>query len=374
MPPLGYLALTESDREPTPPTAEGEALDASAGGFTIQLDPASGAIRSLTGPDGKERVKPSDWSGLNQFVYAKGKPEQLELAQATLTRSRREKLPGIGTRLIAERTLDHFSSLVSIMTLYDDLPCVDIENRIVKTRTLQSEALYVAFPFAFTKPTVEAEVPLGRTTVDRDWSCQTHWVWVREGTEGILWSAPDTPLFTLNDLHRGVRRTVVPDGTLFAYAMNNYWQTNYAASQEGAATFRFRLSLLAPGDAAEPVRRGWAACDPLYVSKPYTNDGPGPLIRKDRALFFADKSVMIVGAKAADDGDGAIVKLLDVSGQARAVGLWPAAFQFRLARRANLVEQNGDAIPVGGDGRASVDVAAWGVAAARLFTPAEASG
>src|SRR5205823_12749528 len=36
------------------------------------LDQASGAIRSLTGPDSKERVKPSDWSGLNQLVYARG--------------------------------------------------------------------------------------------------------------------------------------------------------------------------------------------------------------------------------------------------------------------------------------------------------------
>jgi len=98
------------------------------------------------------------------------------------------------------------------------------------------------------------------------------------------------------------------------------------------------------------------------------------LIAKDRALFYADKSVMIVGAKAADDGDGVVVKLLDVAGQARAVGVWPAAYAFKLARRTNLVEQNGDAIPVAGDGRASVDLTAWGVAAARLFTPGEASG
>jgi len=38
------------------------------------------------------------------------------------------------------------------------------------------------------------------------------------------------------------------------------------------------------------------------------------------------------------------------------------------------VEQNGEAITVSGDGRASLDLAAWGVAAARLFTPGEASG
>jgi alpha-mannosidase len=402
VPPLGYVALTESDRTPRPPSADGDALEASAGGFTVKLDGASGAIRSLAGPDGKERVKTSEWSGLNQLIYARGgersalwtsgnrddlkNPPQLEITQARFTRSRREKLPGIGVRLITERALDGFpgGAITSSVTLYDELPWVDVENRITRTPTFAKEALYVAFPFAFIKPVVEVEVPLGRMTVERDqqpgscrdWYCHTHWVWLHEGNEGLLWSAPDTPLFTLNDLFRGQwRRSIVPDGTLFAYAMNNYWHTNYAAAQGGgrAVTFRFRISLLAPGDVAEPVRRGWAACDPLYVSPPYTNEAPGPLITKDRALFYADKNVMIVGAKSADDGEGAIVKLLDVSGQARAVGVWPAAYAFKLARRTTLVEQNGDPLPVGSDGRASIDLPAWGIGTTRLFTPAEGS-
>ena len=399
VPPLGYVALTESDRSAQPPASDGEALEASAGRFTVTLDGASGAIRSLTGPDGKERVKASEWSGLNQLIYARGgarsalwttgdrndlknAPPQLDITQARFVRCRREKLPGIGVRLVIDRALDGFPAIVSTVTLYDELPWVDVENRITKTPTLAKEALYVAFPFAFTKPTVEVEVPLGRMTVDRDqqpgscrdWYCHAHWVWLREANEGLLWSAPDTPLFTLNDLFRGQwRRSIVPDGTLFAYTMNNYWHTNYAASQGGTVTFRFRMSLLAPGDAAEPVRRGWAACDPLYVSPSYTNDAPGPLITKDRALFYADKNAMVVGAKLADDGEGVIVKLLDVAGQARAVGIWPAAYAFKLARRTTIVEQNGDPIAVGSDGRASIDLPAWGIGAARLFSSAEGS-
>lgn len=192
----------------------------------------------------------------------------------------------------------------------------------------------------------------------------------------MLWSAPDTPLFTLGDVFRGAwRRHVEPDGTLFAYAMNNYWPTNFAAAQGGDVSLRFRLSLLAPGaGAAEPVRSGWAASDRLYVSARFTNPVAGPLIAKDSALFLADGGALVLAAKRADDGDGAIVKLLDVTGTARSVGVWPAGYSFVQARRANLVEMSGDAIAMAPDHHATLDLPAWGVVAARLFTPQEAAG
>jgi hypothetical protein len=400
VPPLGYLAVKPTARAPVPPIDEGDALEAAAGGFHVRLDPATGALASWTGPDGKERVKSSAWTGLNQLLHVVGGARTalwttwdrdtlrtaptLDVAAATRTASRRLRLPGIGTRLEITRALRGCTAVVSLVTLYDELPWIDIENRLTKTATLEKEALYAAFPFAFTRPVVELEVPLGRMTAEqgqqpgacRDWYCHTHWVWLHEAQDGILWSAPDAPLFTLNDLFRGVwRRAVAPDGTLFSYAMNNYWHTNYAARQGGDVVFRYRLSLLPPGgDPAEPVRRGWAACDPLRVSPAYENAAPGPLIARDSALTLADQGVLVVGAKPADDGEGAIVRLLDVRGAARTVGIWPAALGFQLARRTNLVEMNGDALTVGGDHRVNVELRAWGVAAARLFTPRETTG
>src|SRR6184192_1210170 len=402
VPALGYLALAERAGTPNPPQDGGTALEAQTGSFHVVLDPETGAIRSLTGADGRERVKPGAWSGLNELVYVTGgaasalwtdgarehlaAAPELSVATARLDSARRERLPGIGVRLVIARKLDGFAAITSVVTLYDELPWIDIENRLVKTATLAKEALYVAFPFAFTKPTVEVEVPLGRMTVEqdqqrgscRDWYCHTHWVWLHEGAEGVLWSGPDTPLFTLNDLCRGQwRRRIEPDGTLFAYTLNNYWHTNYAARQGGEYTCRFRISLLgaAPGgDAAEPVRRGWAACEALHVSPPYTNAAAGPLGAQGVALSIPDAGVLVVGAKPGDDGEGAIVKLLDVAGAARGVPVGPAAFEFREARRTNLVEMNGDAIAVGPDHRVTLELPARGVAAARLFTPREAAG
>ena len=82
----------------------------------------------------------------------------------------------------------------------------------------------------------------------------------------------------------------------------------------------------------------------------------------------------VVGAKPADDGTGAVVKLVDVAGSARAVGVSPAAYTFRAARRANFVEMTGDALPLAPDGHAAVDVSAWGTATLRLFTPQQRVG
>src|SRR3989441_892985 len=173
---------------------------------------------------------------------------------------------------------------------------------------------------------------------------------------------PATPLFTLNGLFRGQwRRRLEPDGTLFAYAMNNYWHTNYAARQGGEFACRFRLSILPPGgDPAEPVRRGWAACDPLYVSGRYENAAAGPLITKDAALFVGDKGAMVVGAKPADDATGAIVKLLDVAGAGRAAGGGAPPPTVPAARPAPPREVNTGAGPPAPAGRAAGRPAAGG--------------
>ena len=401
VPALGYVALRRAQRTPRPPIDEGEALDAQAGPLAVRLDPATGAIASFTGADGRERVRRSPWSGLNQLLYVRGgersalwtspdraglnTPPVLDIAQAVAKAVRRERLPGIGVRLRVTRQIAGLETLESTVTLYNNLPFVDIENQLTKPETLQKEALYAAFPFAVTDPVVQVEVPLGRMTVEldqqpgscRDWYCHTHWVSLADADASagsVVWSGPDTPLVTFNDIVRGAwRGSLKPDGTLFAWVLHNYWSSNFPARQGGALRHRFRISLSGAGDPVEPVRRGWSACDPLRVSEPYESGTPGPLLEKDRALFFSDPGVLLVGAKPADDGDGVVLRLLDVARSARPASVWPAAYRYTQARRVNLVEMNEAPLSVAADGRVTFLVPRAGVAALRLFTPREGS-
>ena len=75
----------------------------------------------------------------------------------------------------------------------------------------------------------------------------------------------------------------------------------------------------------------------------------------------------------ADDGDGVVLRLLDVARNARPASVWPAVCRYTQARRVNLVEMNEALLPVAADGRVTFMVPRAGVASLRLFTPREGS-
>ena len=54
--------------------------------------------------------------------------------------------------------------------------------------------------------------------------------------------------------------------TVFLYAMNNYWHTNYKADQSGKVTFDVYLKFnKQPFDAAQANRFGYDCTEPLFV-------------------------------------------------------------------------------------------------------------
>src|SRR5205809_36892 len=52
-------------------------------------------------------------------------------------------------------------------------------------------------------------------------------------------------------------------GTIFSYVMNNYWDTNYRASQGGYFKFRYVVTSAPSTDMKYLSRRGWEEMTPL---------------------------------------------------------------------------------------------------------------
>jgi hypothetical protein len=164
---------------------------------------------------------------------------------------------------------------------------------------------------------------------------------VSNATFGVSLAALDSPLIEVgamtderlvNDGPRAWRTKTAPGSTLYAYAMNNYWHTNYKADQAGPITLRFRLR---PHAAFDPVtlRRFSAEADqPLLVSPvterepavraPFQVVGPGVVLSSLRPLpdgrleaTLYNASARVVTARLAGVRPGSTMTLIDAEGR-----------------------------------------------------------
>ena len=131
---------------------------------------------------------------------------------------------------------------------------------------------------------------------------------------------------TLGDIARGTwpEEFGQRPGAIFSYVMNNYWNTNYAACQGGEFTFRY---VLTSGKDLEPPflsRLGREEMSPLETDEITWLDksaiSPRPL-NSDQGSFLRvnQPDVVLVTWKMAEDGEGTVMRFLDVAGKESAV-------------------------------------------------------
>jgi hypothetical protein len=102
-----------------------------------------------------------------------------------------------------------------------------------------------------------------------DWQTAQHWVEFSGEDARVVWSPVEAPLVQFGDINTGkwLKKLEIMNPWFFSYAMNNYWMTNFKASQGGPATFRYSLTSRAGGpDAVRSTRFGWEVHTPLLAS------------------------------------------------------------------------------------------------------------
>ena len=172
VPACGYrvLKLGPPGQRRKAESAEGNVIESRA--YRIKFDSASGGIASIIDKDsGRELVDAKAPYRLNEYLYVAGGkgtrivengPEpKLTISTPQKATLRREKLGDLGERMVIETSAAMTPTIVSVVTVWNDVKRIDIENRLTKTQTYDKEAVYFAFPFAATKPTFRYEIPAG---------------------------------------------------------------------------------------------------------------------------------------------------------------------------------------------------------------------
>jgi alpha-mannosidase len=103
----------------------------------------------------------------------------------------------------------------------------------------------------------------------------------------------------------------IESSTLYSWAQNNHWFTNYKADQPGVTTFRYALRPHRGGyHAVEAARFGLESTRPL-VSVLAHPDRPVP----GTLLAVSSPDVLVETVKVSEDGGALVVRLFGVSGR-----------------------------------------------------------
>jgi alpha-mannosidase len=345
--------------------------------YRVTFDPAAGAIGSIYDKQlGKELVNAAGPYRLNQYLYVSGGEgsqivylgSSYPLAKLTIATSNPGRVTAVhktsyGQILTYQTSGRDAPSITTDVILFDRQKQIEFVNHLQKTPETHKEAIYFAFPFALSQPDFTYEIQNGWVDPSRnilkggslEWFTVQHWVRVRGSEFSAAVIPVDAPLVSLGDINRGTwpEKFKPKSATIFSYALNNYWHTNYYRIQGGEYTFRYVLTSGNQLPSAMLARLGRESMTPLELRQLISNDKydnpPRPLSPAPASFLTIDSpDVVVEDWKRAEDGNGTIVRLVEVGGQSATAGLTFPLFNIRHAWETNAVEENQSELAVSG--------------------------
>jgi alpha-mannosidase len=350
VPSMGYkcyaiVAVTRSSAQPEtnqPPVSNSMENQY----YRVEFDPAAGAIKSIYDKQlGRELVDSQSPYRFDQYLYVSGGDEgetqivyfrkPLPLAKLTISPSRDGRVVSIrrtpyGQIMTYQTSGLHAPSIRTDVILFNGEKKIEFVDHLLKESVSHKEAVYFAFPFAVRNPSFSFEIQNGWVNPAKnillggclEWFTVQHWVRVAGDGVAAGLVPVDAPLVTLGDINRGrwPLKFQPKSSTVFSYVLNNYWHTNFRRVQSCDFTFHYVVTSGASLPAEELGQLGRASMTPMEARHLIGNDkyddparplSPGPA----SFLTVSDRDVAVVDWKAADNGQGTILRLLEIGGR-----------------------------------------------------------
>jgi len=398
VPPVGYkVYYVRSSAQSAAPAETSTTTTLESPYYRVELDPASGAVRSIYDKQLKKELvdQQSPWR-FGQYLYVTGgdkEPNSILQYRVVSPRPELQIHPATQGRLVSiERTVygwracldsstENTPHITTEIRLFENEKKIELNENVSKKEVLTKEAVYFAFPFAMSHPQFQYEIQNGVVDPSKDmypgagheWFSAQHWVSAQQDGVSATVMPLDTPLVTLGDINRGAWPTEFGQrpGNIFAYAMNNYWHTNYRADQGGDFHFRYIITSAPSTDAAALSRMGWEEATPLETNEIRSQDQALELSRPldgKQASFLTinDPNLVLDTWKPAENGDGTILRLIDLGGAPRTVIISTSLLTIRKAFETDAIERDQKPLPLSSGG-VQVQITAHEIVTIRLI-------
>ncbi|WP_339316787.1 hypothetical protein [Paenibacillus sp. FSL R10-2734] len=145
-----------------------------------------------------------------------------------------------------------------ILTAYKEIPRIDVDFRFHKTSVWEPENLYLALPFTTGYDNeefwVEKTGTIFRPRIDQLPGTCTDFYALQDGmcyqssNSSLIIATPDTPLIAMGDIKSHEIKLCGEEGVnniddVYAWVMNNFWETNFKVDLGGFHQYRYSLLL-----------------------------------------------------------------------------------------------------------------------------------
>jgi len=314
-----------------PPLATGEAKAhgnvLSNRDLLVRVDEKTGAIGGLTWTGaGVDLAAGDGGAGLNTYSYVAGRdPKDPQTVRSVNIRAL-DRGPLVAS-LAIESAAPGCRKLVRYLQVVDGSRRVDITNTVDKVEVRDPESVHFGFTPSIPGGEMRMDIPWATIRPEQDQmpgACKNYftvgrWIDVANDDFGMTVALVDAPLLEVGKITVDVPSPYLPEvwihhlepsQTFYSYVMNNYWETNYKASQEGPTEFRYALLPHGPFDVGQAARFGIERSQPLIVVPVDPAQPPC-----ESLLRVEPPDVMVTSVKPTQDGQGVLVRLFNVGDQ-----------------------------------------------------------
>lgn len=367
--------------------------------YRITLDPAHGAIRSVYDKQlHRELVNASSPYAFGAYIYVEGADNMP--ANSLYRYGAAQTLPVLhpveaangrlvsitdseqGVTAILESSAPNTPSIRTVILLPANQKRIEITYHIDKTATLRKEAAYIAFPWAGPHPVFRYETQSGWVNPARnelvggcrEWYAVNHWAAMTSGGVTMAVLPVGAPMVAFGDIVRGTWPLEFhpASSTIFSWIMSNYWDTNFAPEQGGHITLHYTLVSMPGFNGPQLARIGWESATRMESDPVHANAAKGILPANEASfLSVGNPDVAVITWKLAANGDGSILRLVNLSKQKASVRLTAPLLRIQRAWQCNALEENQHEVAVAPDG-VHLSVPAFGIVTLRLKTSPQA--
>jgi alpha-mannosidase len=227
---------------------------------------------------------------------------------------------GRSATLIIKGQAEGLSDLEQRVTLHADSPMIDLSAQFLKQDVRSPEAVYFVFPLELAEgwrshfDTASVPVELDAEQIPgacRDWATVDGFVSVHQPGFGVTLYCPDAPMVQIGGFNWAKNQTRIPrerNPLLLAWPLNNYWETNFRASQPGLIRIRYSFSTFSQFDPVRAALESQQTRNPPATHLVFDDASP----RQGRFFELHGQDVIVTHAKPAEDGRDLVLRLLNL--------------------------------------------------------------